>query len=402
MVTAGFANPVEAVAMMMAATHAPTAGATALMLPTLTNPRMSSTSTKVATNSATGIPTSVAHRLGQRVCGFAKGEVRQSHPHDSADDLGDGIQAGGRDVEGPGRYEADGHCRIEVRTRHRTQEGDECRQPGTNGHTVCEELEYAVGAEALDHDPASHDQVQQHGRAETFRSEGPRAIDHHGASTSKRSTRSVMSANAVTKASAVPTDTGSGTDQCRWGSVNGMRVLRCPVAHRDDDVVGAHHVAITRGRGCGEVDAEVRCHGNGHRVHGVGRVGSCALDRLSGAVLPQRGGELRPCRIGGADEQGRGVDGQRSVGDEASDARVEYDVSPASVTFRCPTVDDARILEHVEVMGQEIARHVHQRGDVAHGEVTHGERVGYLESLGIAEGSVHPGAMCEVHERAVY
>ena len=164
----------------------------------------------------------VAHRLGQRVCGFAKGEVRQSHPHDSANDLGGGIQAGGRDVEGPGRYEADGHCRIEVRTRHRTQEGDECRQPGTNGHTVCEELEYAVGAEALDHDPASDDQVQQHGRAETFRSDGPRAIDHQGASTSKRSTRSVMSANAVTNASAVPTDTGSGTDQCRWGSVNGM------------------------------------------------------------------------------------------------------------------------------------------------------------------------------------
>ena len=125
--------------------------------------------------------------------------------------------------------------------------------------------------------------------------------------------------------------------------------------------------------------------------------GGCRPNRRDGAgPAPQRGGQVRPGRVGGAHEQhpprrlprrcGRGVHG---AGDQLQ-------VGATPVTFGPVAGNDPGLLQHVQVMRQQVRRHRQHRGQFGRGGVARQQPVGDGQPGRVGQRGVHRGAPGQV------
>ena len=141
----------------------------------------------------------------------------------------------------------------------------------------------------------------------------------------------------------------------------------------------------------GEVETGAAAGGDGARVHAVGRLGAGAVGVLVGELRPERGGELGSGRVVGAHEERPLSGAAHPRGECVERLAVEVDVATATVAAGAATADQSDVLEHVEVMGEEVRWDVDAALQFARGAVRSGQFVDDGQSHGIAQRCV-PGA----------
>ena len=136
----------------------------------------------------------------------------------------------------------------------------------------------------------------------------------------------------------------------------GVELLVGAVADRHHERRTIRDVVEQLRVGVGEVEAGAAGGGDGAGVDPFGRVGAGAVGRLVGELRPQGGGQLGSGRVVGAHEQR--PPGGRSAGraQAVEGVAVEVDVAAAAVTAGAAAGDQPDLLEHVEVVGEQVRR----------------------------------------------
>ena len=137
-----------------------------------TQPRIVSTSPKVATNSREPLARPRSHRAPRSaISGSSNIDVRGQHADDAADDLRGDVD--GRDARpGSSPAQCEGHAdgRIEVRARHRAERQDQHGENRAGRQRVAEQRERAISARELrGHDPRADDGREQERGAQALR-----------------------------------------------------------------------------------------------------------------------------------------------------------------------------------------------------------------------------------------
>ncbi|OLT41969.1 hypothetical protein BJF86_02970 [Serinicoccus sp. CNJ-927] len=193
----------------------------------------------------------------------------------------------------------------------------------------------------------------------------------------------------------------------RHGPVDGVRaaeLLVRPVAHGDDEVARRQQpvdlprldlrqlqVVPSRGGERTRRDALPRVRPGRHRVHGAGRA-------------PQRRGEMRAGRVGGAHEDHAlgcaEVRRGRRLSRRPPDER---DVGPAAVALRAVTAHQPGVLEHPEVVREQVGREAETPAESRDRTVGECQRVDDPQPGGVRQRRVpsHPtlqlGTLLNVH-----
>jgi hypothetical protein len=164
------------------------------------------------------------------------------------------------------------------------------------------------------------------------------------------------------------------------------------VAHGDDQVAVVPHVADVAGPQ--PAQRQPVALGRGDRA-GINRRSGMGpgRDRRDGAgPAPQRGGQVRPGGVGGAHEQhpphragGRG--GQRIQG-----AGNQPQVVTAAVALGPAAGDHSGLLQHVQVVRQQVGRHRQYARQLGRGRVPREQRVGDGQPGRVGQRGVHGGA----------
>ena len=199
-------------------------------------------------------------------------------------------------------------------------------------------------------------------------------------------------------APAVPAATGSGTDQCSQpcrspsSSWAWSHTVTTSGAARRRERAGRH----------GVVQVETGALGGRARRRGgpVPRDGCPAEERRrTDQLRPQRRGELAAGRVGRAHEQRRLRPARRGRGPGRQGVAVEVDVASAAVARRTVAGDEADVLEHVEVVGQQVRREVDAVAQLDRGPVRHRQLVDDRQPGGVPERGVALGSQLQVGAR---
>ena len=165
----------------------------------------------------------------------------------------------------------------------------------------------------------------------------------------------------------------------------GAELLVGPVADRDHQRRPSAELVEAFRVGSGEVETGPAAGGDGARVDAVGRVGAGAVRALVGELGPQGRGELGSGRVVGAHEQ-RPLSGSAPARRErAEGVAVEVDVAAAAVAAGSAAADQADVLEHVEVVGEQVRRDGDEALQLDRGAVGGGELVDDRQPHGIAQ-----------------
>ena len=142
-----------------------------------------------------------------------------------------------------------------------------------------------------------------------------------------------------------------------------MELLVGPVAHGDRQL-GRLGVVEVAGDGAPEIEAGPAGGGDGAGVHRIGRVGAGRRGGTARAGPPHGGGELGAGRVVRAHEE-HGSGGPRRSGTDRTERLVHQpDIPSPVIAVGREAFDEAGVLEHVEVMGQEIAGKVAALGQL--------------------------------------
>jgi hypothetical protein len=100
--------------------------------------------------------------------------------------------------------------------------------------------------------------------------------------------------------------------------------------------------------------------------------------------------------VGADEEHGRILeDRRRKQGGQA--ARAQHHVAAATVAGRFAALDQARVVEDPEVVGEQVRRRADELAELARRAVAEREGLDDLQAVGIGERGVHPGPGGEVH-----
>jgi len=159
------------------------------------------------------------------------------------------------------------------------------------------------------------------------------------------------------------------------------------VADGHQEVIRGDDVGDPVRSGPGQAQA-VAARGGGGGVHALGRVRAAGGDG-DGARLPPRGrGELGPGGVGGADEDhARGDDDGGPRQDAVERPGDQAHVTTAPVRLGAGPRDDPGVLQHVEVMGEEVGPDAEGGREVARGAVAEHQGVDDGEAGRIGEGA---------------
>ncbi len=132
--------------------------------------------------------------------------------------------------------------------------------------------------------------------------------------------------------------------------------LPCPIAHGYQQLEWHFQGVIALGCRFAQVYSSLRRHSDRDRMHHLCRFGSGALNGLSRAGSPIRGGVLRPSRVVLAGEYHRTWIDRRS-GEPNQCRTFDGHVTATMVAFRTMTSDQPRVFQDVEMMGKQIPGH---------------------------------------------
>ena len=199
---------------------------------------------------------------------------------------------------------------------------------------------------------------------------------------------------AVSKLAGSPAGTGSGTDQCS-------------AAARPSSSWARSHTVMTRSSSCWTSPMwRGRSRGSGRRCRAAAaiapgsiagrrvRPGRCRRDGAGPA--PQRGGQVRAGRVGGAHEQHPPRGPGRRGGQGVQGAGDQLQVGAAAVALGAAAGDDPGLLQHVQVVGEQVGRHAQHRGQLGRRGVPGEQRVGDLQPGRVGQRRMHGGAPGQV------
>ena len=123
-------------------------------------------------------------------------------------------------------------------------------------------------------------------------------------------------------------------------------------------------------------------------MYRAGRMGAGGLGRRVHELAPKRRGELAARRVGGANEEHRPGCEVTPRHQPGKGIAAQVQVPAAAVTTRTGTRDQARALEHVEMMREEIRCDSDALVEFHGGQVRHRELVDDRQPHRIAQGCV--------------
>ncbi len=182
----------------------------------------------------------------------------------------------------------------------------------------------------------------------------------------------------------------------------GGEILVRIVADRDDQIPVMHDVPDVRRAARIEAQAVAVGHGDGTRVHPRDRLGAGRGDRAADPVAPQRRGQLRTGRVVGADEHHSVGVAQRRRCQRGQDAGSQPQVRAAAIALGPGPHDQARLLQHLHVVGDQVGGHAQVGADLPGGRVPQRERVHDRQPRRVTERGVDPRPRMQGRRLAVH
>ena len=352
-------------------------------------------------------------------------EVGDHRSEAAADHLGDDVEPG---VAGGDRAEQavdDGDDRVEVGARDGAEHEDQPDQRPGGRRCVLEQLEADVaGRESAGHDPRTDHRDDQQGGAERLGGEPPGEVEAEpaGAGLDLGGEVAVGGVELVAHAAAgtstiVPmrsrssatriVERGLGAGGDRVGDrpvqpgVGGVELLVGLVADRDHQSRQPSTSRGVRGR-LRQVEPRPSRSRHGAGMHPLGRMGAGRrrpVGRWSAARGRQRVGCGPSWRCTRTTPDRPGL----PAGAEALEGGGQMDVTSATIAARSGPLDQADVLEDVEVVGEQVRFEAEQAAQLDRGPVRHRQLVGDRQPGRVAERGMprrtHLQAQGRVHGR---
>ncbi len=203
----------------------------------------------------------------------------------------------------------------------------------------------------------------------------------------RRSTRRLSSARAASKLAGI-----AGRDRVGDGPVHRRGPAEFLVGHvadGDDQVAVVPDLADVAGPQPGQRQAVAPGGGDRAGIDPRGGVGPGRYGRDGAGPAPQRRGQVRAGRVGGAHEQHppRGAAGRG--GQRVQRAGDQLQVGAAAVALGPAPGDDPGLLQHVQVVGEQVGRHGQHGGQLGRRRVPGQQGVGDLQPRRVGQRRVH-------------